>query len=106
MARLLDTSRERRFRLLALTFTNKAADEMMGRLGNFAPGLEDRAFIGTFHSFCGHVLRLTAYISTSNRTSPSTPLDHDRTNLFEDALRRAAANGHQSTPRTHAILAS
>src|SRR6266545_3424621 len=57
IARLLDSSKEQNFRVLALTFTNKAADEMKGRVGEFVPGLEDRANIGTFHSFCGQILR-------------------------------------------------
>src|SRR5437870_3857144 len=57
IARLLDGSRGQNFRVLALTFTNKAADEMKARVGGFVPGLEDRATIGTFHSFCAQILR-------------------------------------------------
>ena len=43
------------FRILALTFTNKAANEMKERLGN-VHDIEKRAFIGTLHSFCMEVL--------------------------------------------------
>ena len=57
IARLLDSSRGKKFRVLALTFTNKAADEMKERVASFVPGLEERATIGTFHSFCAQVLR-------------------------------------------------
>lgn len=39
------------FRLLALTFTNKAADEMRERLADLGDARQ-RAFIGTLHSFC------------------------------------------------------
>lgn len=43
------------FRVLALTFTNKAANEMSDRLAD-VPEIKDRAFIGTLHSFCMEVL--------------------------------------------------
>ena len=43
------------FRILALTFTNKAANEMKERLSEF-PDIDKRAFIGTLHSFCMEVL--------------------------------------------------
>ncbi|MBA2114076.1 ATP-dependent DNA helicase PcrA [Planctomycetes bacterium FF15] len=43
------------FRVLALTFTNKAANEMADRLAGI-PGVDERAFIGTMHSFCTEVL--------------------------------------------------
>lgn len=43
------------FRVLALTFTNKAANEMAERLAG-VPGIDERAFIGTMHSFCTEVL--------------------------------------------------
>ncbi|WP_414541191.1 ATP-dependent helicase [Nostoc sp. CCY0012] len=43
------------FRILALTFTNKAANEMKERLREF-PNINQRAFIGTLHSFCLEVL--------------------------------------------------
>lgn len=57
IARLLDESREQRFRVLALTFTNKASDEMSDRVSSFIPELTDRASILTFHSFCSKILR-------------------------------------------------
>ena len=43
------------FRILALTFTNKAANEMKDRLSE-TPNIDQRAFIGTLHSFCMEVL--------------------------------------------------
>ncbi len=43
------------FQILALTFTNKAANEMTERLSDI-PNITERAFIGTLHSFCTDVL--------------------------------------------------
>jgi DNA helicase II / ATP-dependent DNA helicase PcrA len=48
--RLLSISREH-FRVLALTFTNKAAREMEERLDDLGE-LGNRTFIGTLHGFC------------------------------------------------------
>jgi len=57
VARLLDNTREENFRILCLTFTNKAADEMRNRVTTLVPGEERRLFLGTFHSFCAEILR-------------------------------------------------
>jgi DNA helicase-2/ATP-dependent DNA helicase PcrA len=57
IARILDSSQDKNFRVLGLTFTNKAADEMRSRVTNYVPGQEGRLFLGTFHSFCADVLR-------------------------------------------------
>lgn len=57
IARILDSSPDKNFRILGLTFTNKAADEMRVRVEKYVPGHERRVFLGTFHSFCADVLR-------------------------------------------------
>jgi DNA helicase-2/ATP-dependent DNA helicase PcrA len=49
--RTLLTKVEGHFRVLALTFTNKAADEMRERLSDLGEARQ-RAFIGTLHGFC------------------------------------------------------
>ena len=68
VGRILESSRDRRFRVLALTFTNKAAREMTQRVSTFVPDLDDRATIGTFHSFCVQVLRQHGATLGSSRT--------------------------------------
>ncbi len=42
--------------IAALTFTNKAADELAARVERLAPGR--RVWTSTFHRFCAHLLRL------------------------------------------------
>src|SRR5437762_5391030 len=41
--------------ILALTFTNKAADEVRERVSRMAPGT--RVWMSTFHRFCARLLR-------------------------------------------------
>jgi DNA helicase-2/ATP-dependent DNA helicase PcrA len=41
--------------ILALTFTNKAAEEMRSRVAQLAPG--QRVWVSTFHRFCARLLR-------------------------------------------------
>lgn len=93
IAQLLDNSRGQNFRILALTFTNKAADEMKGRVAAFVPGLDERATIGTFHSFCGQVLRQHGVHLGINPDFAIYSADDDRKAVLEDALRRAKKEG-------------
>lgn len=43
--------------IIALTFTNKAAKEMLERVATFLPDNRDVPFIGTFHSYCLRLLK-------------------------------------------------
>ena len=83
------------FRVLALTFTNKAANEMMERLDD-VPDVRTRAFVGTLHSFCMEVL--------ANR---GKPIGVDGLpNIFESSedRRRVLANAVRSQPRLTNLL--
>jgi len=93
IARLLDDSSEENFRLLALTFTNKAADEMRNRVQEFVPGMDERASIGTFHSFCTHVLRQHGVHLGIKPDFTVYALDADRRAILEDALLRGEREG-------------
>ena len=89
IARLLDEGRDKAFRVLALTFTNKAADEMKDRVMAYVPGLEERASIGTFHSFCGQVLRQHGVHLGIKPDFAIYAQDNDRKAVLEDALKRS-----------------
>ena len=45
-------------RIVAMTFTNKAAEEMKTRLKKLAP--DNQCWLGTFHKFCARLLRYRA----------------------------------------------
>ncbi len=57
IARLIETGTPPE-RILAVTFTNKAAGEMRRRLEELAPGKGALVWAFTFHSFCAKILRL------------------------------------------------
>ncbi|MBA7517212.1 DNA helicase II [subsurface metagenome] len=57
IAYILSKSKGEHFKVLALTFTNKAAEEMKERVENLVGEEAKRVFIGTFHSFSHDLIR-------------------------------------------------
>ena len=91
IARILDSTPNRNFRVLALTFTTKAADEMRARVQTMVPASADRTVIGTFHSFCAQVLRQHGSHLGVKPDFGIYDQDEDRLELLRDALERAAS---------------
>jgi len=89
IARILDSSYDKNFRILGLTFTNKAADEMRSRVVNFVPGQEGRLFLGTFHSFCADVLRQHGTHLNINPNFQIYSQDIDLQAVLNDAVEEA-----------------
>ncbi|HEY9278919.1 MAG TPA: UvrD-helicase domain-containing protein, partial [Eoetvoesiella sp.] len=57
MAWLIQTSQASPFGLLAVTFTNKSAREMLTRLSSLLPINTRGLWVGTFHGLCNRLLR-------------------------------------------------
>ena len=96
-ARLLNASGDRRFRILALTFTNAAAHVMAGGIANLVPGLEGRATINTFHGFCAQVLRQHGVHLGIKPDFAIYSQPADRQAVLGDALRRSGAQHTSDT---------
>lgn len=60
VAYLLAEGRARTSEILAVTFTNKAAKEMLTRLEAIVPFDLRRMWVGTFHGLCNRILRMHA----------------------------------------------
>ena len=87
IAKLLDETPEKSFRVLALTFTNKAADEMATRIEAFVPDQQKRATIGTFHSFCMQMLQQHGSHIGINPNFAIYSLESDRADLLKETIR-------------------
>ncbi|OVE82448.1 hypothetical protein BVY03_00860 [bacterium K02(2017)] len=57
MIRLIKEGKAQPWNILAVTFTNKAAKEMKGRIAKVLGGATHQLWVSTFHSFCLRVLR-------------------------------------------------
>ena len=66
--------------ILAITFTNKAANEMKERVEDILGENAKRVFISTFHKFCGRILR--AFIESIGYNRNFTIYDTDDQKKF------------------------
>ena len=69
------------YHVLALTFTNKAAEEMAARLED-VEGIQERSFIGTIHSFCLEIINKQGYSIGINEMPHFFDKEEDRKALL------------------------
>ena len=84
-------------KILALTFTNKAAREMMDRLEGELRGLKTRPLIGTFHSLGARILRAEA--EAAGRTKDFVIFDdHDSFDLIKKLIKEMGFSPKEQKP--------
>ena len=89
IARLIADSPDKNFRVLGLTFTNKASSEMKDRIEDLVPNVGDRVLLTTFHSFAAKVLsQHGSHIGLEPDFTILTQ-DADRQLLLDDAIKQA-----------------
>lgn len=88
------------YRILAITFTNKAAKEMKERVTNLVGAQADSIWLSTFHSFCAKMLRFEIdgfHGYTRNFTIYDSS---DQLVLVKDCLKKLNLDDKQFTPRS------
>ena len=87
------------FKIMAVTFTNKAAKEMRERVEKLLSGELRGLTIGTFHSICARILRREA--ARLNVTHEFVIFDdNDQIAIVKQALERLNLNDKQYKPQT------
>jgi DNA helicase II / ATP-dependent DNA helicase PcrA len=92
------------FEILAITFTNKAADEMKHRVGTLVGPVAQKMWVSTFHSACVRILRRDGH--HLGYTSSFTIYDQaDAVRLTGYVLRDQNLDSKKFPPRSvHAII--
>jgi DNA helicase-2/ATP-dependent DNA helicase PcrA len=72
-------------KILAITFTNKAASEIRERLGG-SEKINKNVFVGTFHSFCQSILELRFKLLGYKKMPHIFEDDSDRLELIKQAI--------------------
>ena len=88
------------YRILAITFTNKAAKEMKERVTNLVGAQADSIWLSTFHSFCAKLLRFEVdgfHGYTRNFTIYDSS---DQLVLVKDSLKKLNLDDKQFMPRS------
>ena len=101
--RIIESSPKSKSKILCLTFTNKAADEMQERLKNVKK-LKERTFIGTTHAFALDILKSRRHELGMDEMPTILDKESDRKKvLIEALLSNPFLSNHYLNPSTQTI---
>ena len=104
VAYLVRVCRVTPYRMLAVTFSNKAAREMKDRLERLVGTRADQLSVGTFHAFCAGLLRREgSHVGLDS--SFSIYDDEDQMSLLKQAMEQAELDPKSFPPRAvHGVI--
>ena len=104
IARIIEETLGKRFRILGLTFTNKAASEMRQRIESLVPNARERTLLTTFHSFSVDLLRQHGHHIglRPDFTILSQPVD--RESVLDEAIEITRSDYPDITYRSEQLL--
>lgn len=86
IARLIEATPDKHFKILGLTFTNKAAAEMRERIATLVSDAGERTLLTTFHSFAADLLRQHGHHTGLKPDFTIMVQDADRHSLLDEAI--------------------
>lgn len=104
IARLIAESPGSRFRVLGVTFTNKAAAEMRQRIDSLLRDGRDRVTLTTFHSFAAEILRQHGSHVGLKPDFGILADQADREAALTDAIKAAIPDNEEFSPKANQLL--
>lgn len=99
IAHILDTGIPP-YRILAITFTNKAAREMQERVQNLVGADAEKIWLSTFHSFCAKLLRFEIDGFKGDTRNFTIYDSQDQLTLVKNCLKEINLDDKQFPPRS------
>lgn len=97
IARIIEETTEKRFNILGLTFTNKAAIQMQERVASMVPDAGRRIHLTTFHGFAASILRQHGSHVGIRPDFTILTQPAERLMVLKEAVNRAEAPAHLAT---------